>query len=216
MSKPYTENDFSNILDYDLIWRRKELSDLKAAIKTADEEAKSPLLRALIAMSYAHWEGYVRNCANRYFEYLTLKRRRFDEFERQVYINSVLVRLDALHKGRVSVESRCELVNEILEGTGKRFSYVHPDLIDTRSNLSTDVVKDICRICGVDATHFDDNRTFIDVILLKRRNAIAHGQVEWIRADEIDDLVTRILALMAYFRTLLENKVYTKAYSATP
>ena len=214
MSKPYTEQDLSSIFDADLIWRRKELSDMKAAIKTADASSKPALLRAIIAMSYAHWEGYVRTCANRYFEHLTLRKRPFAEFERQIYVNSVLRRLDSLHQGRVGLEASCELVNDILDGIGGRFSYLNPDLVDTRSNLNTDVIKDICIICGVDSSHFDQNRTFIDVILLKRRNAIAHGQQEFIQTDEIDDLVADILALMAFFRNLLENKIYTKAYAA--
>lgn len=214
MSKPYTEQDLSSIFDVDLIWRRKELSDIKAAIKAADAPSKPALLRAIITMSYAHWEGYVRTCANRYFEHLTLRKKSFAEFERQIYVNSILGRLDALHQGRVGLEARCRLVNDILDGTGGRFSYLNPDLVDTRSNLNTDVIKDICTICGVDSSHFGRNRTFIDVILLKRRNAIAHGQQEFIQADEIDDLVADVLALMSFFRNLLENKVYTKAYAA--
>ncbi len=214
MSKPHTEQDLSSIFDTDLIWRRKELSDMKAAIKTADVPSKPALMRAIIAMGYAHWEGYVRTCANRYFEHLTLRKRSFAEYERQIYVNSILSRLDSLHQGRVGLEARCKLVNDILDGTGGRFSYLNPELVDTRSNLNTDVIKDICTICGVDASHFDQNRTFIDLILLKRRNAIAHGQQEFIQVDEIDDLVANILALMTFFRNLLENKVYTKAYAA--
>lgn len=214
MSKPYTEDDLSSILDADLTWRRKELSDMKSVIKTADPMSKPVLLRAIIALSYAHWEGYVRTCANRYFEHLTLRKKPFVEFERQIYVNSVLCRLDALHRGRVSLEERCKLVNDILDGGDGRFSYVNPELVDTRSNLNTDVIRDICMICGIDSSHFETNRTFLDILLLKRRNAIAHGQQEYIQADEIDDLVAKLLALMSFFRNLLENKVYTKAYAA--
>jgi hypothetical protein len=214
MSKPYTEQDLSDIFDLDLIWRRKELSDMKAAIKAADPPSKPVLLRAIITMSYAHWEGYVRTCANRYFEHLILRRKPFAEFERQIYVNSFLARVDALSKGRVNLEARCRLINDILDGVGGRFSYVNPDLIDTRSNLNTDIIKEICVICGIDSTHFEQNRTFLDVLVLKRRNAIAHGQQEYIQTDEIDDLVGNILGLMSFFRNQLENKVYTKAYAA--
>jgi hypothetical protein len=214
MSRPYSEQDLSTIFDADLIWRRKELSDIKAAIKAADSHAKPVLLRALTTMSYAHWEGYVRVCASRYFEHLTLRKKPFNAYERQIYVNSILSRLDALSRSRASLSARCDLVNDILDGAGKRFSYVNPDLVDTRSNLSTDVISDICVICGVDSDYFSQNRTFIDVILLKRRNAIAHGQQEFIDASEIDDLVANVLALMSAFRNLLENKVYTKAYAA--
>lgn len=214
MSKPYTEQNLSSIFDTDLTWRRKELSDLKSAIKAADSHAKSALLKSLIAMSYAHWEGFARTCANRYFEYLALRKKPYTEFERQIYINSILVRLDALYQSRTGIKERCNLIIDILDGNAARFSYINPALIDTKSNLNTDVICDICTICGVSSEYFEKNRTFIDVILLKRRNAIAHGQQEYIQEDEMDKFVANILSLMENFRSLIENKVYTKAYAA--
>lgn len=187
---------------------------MKAAVKAADIAAKSVLLRAIITMSYAHWEGYVRVCANRYFEYLTLRRKPYTDLERQVYVNTFLARLDALHQSRASLEARCKLVNDILDGTHGTFRHIHPMLIDTKSNLNTDVIKEICLICSVDQSHFESKRVFVDQLILKRRNAIAHGKQEFIQEDEIDDLVSDVLALMQHFRTLLENKVYLKQYAA--
>ena len=120
MTKPFTEQNLSYIFDTDLTWRRKELSDIKAAFKNADPPAQPVFSRSLITMSYAHWEGYVRTCANRYFEHLTLRRKPFSDFERQIYVNSFLVRLDALYQGRLSIELRCKLVNEILDGVRRQ------------------------------------------------------------------------------------------------
>lgn len=214
MSKPYTKEDLSYIFDVDLTWRRKELSDLKSAISAADSYSKTALLKAAVAMSYSHWEGYVRTCANRYFEHLALRKKPYSDFERQIYVNSILVRLDSLHHGRVGISERCKLVNEIIDGSGSRFAYINPSLIDTKSNLNSDVIGDICIICGIDPSYFIENRTFIDIILLKRRNAIAHGQHENISPGEIDDFVARVLSLMENFRGQLENKVYTKSYAA--
>jgi MAE_28990/MAE_18760-like HEPN len=214
VTKPYTDQDLSDIFDEDLIWRRKELSDMKAAVKAADAAAKPVLLRAIITLSYAHWEGYVRTCANRYFEYLTIRRRPYADLERQIYVNTFLVRIDALHQGRASLEARCKLVNDILDGTTGTFNYVNPSLIDTKSNLNSDMIKEICLICSVDSSHFETKRVFLDQFILKRRNAIAHGQQEFIQEAGMDDLVADILALMQYFRTLLENKVYQKQYIA--
>jgi hypothetical protein len=141
MSRPYTEQNLSDAFDLDLIWRRKELSDLKATIRTSDPTARAVLLKALIAMSYAHWEGYVRTCTNRYFEHLTLRRKLYSELERQIYVNSFLNRLDSLYQSRSGLEARCKLINDILDGATVRFGRVHPSLIDTKSNLNTDVIK---------------------------------------------------------------------------
>lgn len=214
MTKPYTEADLSSIFDTDLVWRRKELSDIKSAIKFVSAISKPPLLRAIVTMGYAHWEGYVRTCANRYFEYLALRKMSYSKLERQIYVNRFLGRLDALHRARLGLSARCKLINEILDGLGARFSFVNPDLVDTKSNLSTDVMVDICVICGVDPSHFEASRGFLDLLLLKRRNAIAHGQQEFIHVDEIDEFVANVLALMESFRNLLENKVYMRAYAA--
>lgn len=214
MSKPYTESDLSIIFDRDLIWRRKEMSDIKAAIIAADQYSRPALLRSLVAITYAHWEGYVRLCSQNFFLFITLRKKSFSDLERQFYTNSFLARLDALFQSRSSIKTRCELIGEILDGGENRFAYIDSKLVDTRSNLNTDVVTDICLICGVDPAFFEANRNFIDIFLLKRRNSIAHGQQEFINLEEVDTLVEGALAIMGHFRDLLENKVVTKSYLA--
>jgi RiboL-PSP-HEPN len=210
MSKPYTKEDLSTIFDHDLIWRRKELSDLKQAIKTSDSASKSALLKSLIAMSYSHWEGYIKFIAAKYFEYFTIRKKLFNELDRQFYVNSMLARLDSISTSRTSIEEKCNIINEILDNQEKRFSYVNQSLIDTRSNLNSFVISDICLICGISSEHFKDQSNFIDVLLLKRRNAIAHGQQEDVQEETMDDFVGNVLSLMTHFRDLLENKIYYK------
>lgn len=214
MTKPYTEENLSTIFDDDLTWRRKELSDLKSAIRAADFISKSALLKSLVAMSYAHWEGYVKLAAQKYFEHFTIRKKPYNKFERQFYVNSMLARLDSISNSRGSIKEKCQIIDEILNNESLRFSYVHESLIDTRSNLNSHVIEDICKICSVDPSHFKDQKDFIDVILLKRRNAIAHGQQENIQEEDMDDFVNKVISLMEHFRDLLENKVYTKSYLA--
>jgi hypothetical protein len=212
MSRPATEFDLSDLLDSDLNWRRRELSDLKAAILRADAISQRVLLRALVTMAYAHWEGYVRLSARRYFDHLTLKKRPFNELDVQFYLNSFLARLDGFFKSRGSTKESCGFIQSVLDSQSSRFAFINPQLIDTKSNLNTDVVKDICLICGFDSAFFEDNRLFIDLFLLKKRNAIAHGQEEAIAPSEVDDTIAKTLSLIGHFKTLIENHVYTKKY----
>ena len=136
--------------------------------------------------------------------------------ERQIYINTFLVRIDNLYKGGASLQSRIRLISDILKGVNGQFKDDNSSLIDTKSNLNTDAIIDICTICGIDWLHFEDNRSFIDVVILRRRNAIAHGNQEDValRDSEIDELAGGILALMEHFRSLLMNKISTKTYYA--
>lgn len=212
MSKPYSESDLSSLLDSELTWRRRELSDLKSAILSADTISKRVLLRALVAMDYAHWEGYVRASAEKYFTHITLKKRFFRELDQQFYMNSFLARLDAFFQSKRSTQKSCEFITSVLASEDSRFSFINKDIIDTKSNLNADVIKDLCFVCGFNGDFFEEKRIFIDVTLLKRRNAIAHGQDEGIDISAVDEVINETLALMSQFRTLIENKIYTKAY----
>ena len=188
------------------------MSDLKSAILSADTISKRVLLRALVAMDYAHWEGYVRASAEKYFTHITLKKRFFRELDQQFYMNSFLARLDAFFQSKRSTQKSCEFITSVLASEDSRFSFINKDIIDTKSNLNADVIKDLCFVCGFNGDFFEEKRIFIDVTLLKRRNAIAHGQDEGIDISAVDEVINETLALMSQFRTLIENKIYTKAY----
>jgi hypothetical protein len=216
MSKPFTENDLSFHLDSELTWRRKELSDLKSAIRSADSIARRVLLRSLVTMSYAHWEGYVRTSATTYFSHIAIKKKPYRDLDRQFYTNSFVVRLNSFYRSKYSTKDACTFIASILDSQESRFAFINPQLIDTKSNLNTDVIKDLCLVCGFDGKFFEDNRFFIDATMLRKRNAIAHGQDEGIDERDVDDFVNTTFSLLEQFKTLIENKVYTKGYLAVP
>ncbi len=132
MSKPYSETDFSAQITEDRNWRIKEISDMKTAIRRGDENLQRVLLRALVAICYAHWEGYVRYSAKKYLEHVALRRFQYGELDRQFFRNYFLPRLAALSTSKASVAERCILIDEILNSSDHRFSRVNEDLVSTR------------------------------------------------------------------------------------
>src|ERR1035441_3183534 len=128
MSKPYTEADFSAQIDADRSWRLKEISDLKTAAKRADTSLSRVLLRALVTICYAHWEGYVRFAARKYLEHVALRKFKYSDLNRQFFRNYFLPRLATLSTARMSMAGRCDLVDEMLNSSHLRFSRVNHDL----------------------------------------------------------------------------------------
>jgi len=214
MSKPYSEADFSKQITEDRSWRLKEISDLKNAIIRADENLRRVLLRALITICYAHWDGYVRFAARKYLEHVALRKFQYGELDRQFLRNYFLPRLAALSNSRTSIAERCALVDEILGSCNRRFSRVNEDLVNTRANLNFDMFTDICLVCGVPTEPFVDKATFIDILLLKRRNAIAHGEDTFVAMGDLDGLTNETVAIVRAFGDALENHVYLKDYKA--
>jgi hypothetical protein len=214
VSKPYTEEDLSRQLVEDRTWRIREISDLKTTISRADSVSQKVLLRALITICYAHWEGYVRFAARKYLEHVALRRFTFGELDRQFTRNHFLPRLAALAFSKGSFSERCSIIDDILDAPARRFSRIDSDLVNTRSNLSFEVFSEICLVCGVSAVEFADHEAFVDVFLLKRRNAIAHGEDTFVGIDDLDIVTTRTVDLMRQFGDALENHGYLKGYRA--
>jgi hypothetical protein len=212
MSKPYTESEFSSQITTDRNWRMKEVSDLKLAIKRGDDSMRKVLLRALVAICYAHWEGYIKFASRKYFEHVALRKFQYDVLDRQFLRNHFLPRLAALSTSKMGIADRCALIDEILENSGRRFTHINEDLVNTKANLNFDVFSDICLICGVSLDSFQEWATFIDIILLKRRNSIAHGEDTLISFDELDGITENTTSLMRMFGNELENKVTLQEY----
>ena len=190
MTKPYSETDFSEQIAQDRGWRLKEISDLKAAVLRADAGLQKVLLRALVAICYAHWEGSVRYSARKYLEHVALRKLQYSQLDRQFLRNYFLPRLASLSTSKPGVAERCALVDDILNASDQRFSKLNEDIVSTRSNLNFDVFADICLVCGVPIESFMDEATFIDVLLLKRRNAIAHGEETIVNVEDLDLLAS--------------------------
>lgn len=214
MSKPYTADDFSNLITADRTWRIREISDLKTAIRSSDKNLGKVLLRALVTIAYAHWEGHVRQSARLYLTHVALRKHPYATLDSQFLKNYFLPRLAALSLSRGSVESRCNLLDEIFSSSNKQFSRVNDDLINTRSNLNSEVLREICIVCGVSYFDFIEYESFIDAILLKRRNSIAHGEDTFIAREDLDDVAEKTISLMRLFGDTLDNQVQLKQYMA--
>ncbi|MCU9953759.1 MULTISPECIES: MAE_28990/MAE_18760 family HEPN-like nuclease [Burkholderia] len=214
MSKVYTEEEFSNLLDGNLVGRIRELSDLKSAVFGSNYATRDVLLKAVVALSYANWEGFVKFSAQRYFDFIVARRLPFSRLNPQFYKNSFLARLNGLSTNKVSLTERCALVDDILGSRDKGFRFVNKDLINTGSNLKFSVLQDICAVCGLSWEKFSEEEDFIDRILLKRRNAIAHGDEAEVAIGEVEDIIQRTVGLMRHFKNELENAIYSKFYLA--
>ena len=207
MSKPYSITDFSAQVTEDRSWRLREISDLKTAINRADPKLQRVLLRALVTVCYAHWEGYVRFAARKYLEHVALRKLQYKDLNRQFLRNLFLPRLAAQSTTKKSIEERCRLVDEILNSFEDRFSRVNEELVNTKANLNYAVFSDICLICGLAASAFVDKATFVDVLLLKRRNSIAHGEDTFVEIEDLDEMANETIEMMRTFGDALDNQV---------
>lgn len=215
MAAPATADALADLLNADRTWRIRELSDLSTAIKNADEAGRPVLMRALVAITYAHWEGYVKSAAQQYLEFVARRKFYFRQLDRQHVKNYFMPRLDSLSQSRHSFAMKCKIIEDILNSADTQFKRVHPDLIRT-DNLNSQVMESICEVCGVDPQPYLDKAEYIDDKLLKRRNAIAHGEDILVPVEDLKSITDPAIELMRRFGNDIENALVLKKYLVPP
>jgi len=84
--------------------------------------------------------------------------------------------------------------------------------IDTKSNLNSEVLKDITIKLGISYEPYELKENFIDESFLKLRNSICHGERFDVRLNEFKDLYQEVMNLMVVFKNQLSNQICQKSY----
>jgi hypothetical protein len=204
-------------LTADLIWRKKEIADLNNLIDTRSfsMSKQNMLLRSGITILYAHWEGYIKTVATSYLEFVVRQKLTYDELA----INFVAIAMKTKLKEATETNKATiftEVTKFLLTQTSNRSSISYEDVITTGSNLSSSILREISCILGLDYSFYRTREIIIDEQLLKRRNAIAHGEYLSLDRDEYRDLQRQILEMMEHFRNQVENSSAQKLYLRNP
>jgi hypothetical protein len=197
----------------DLIWRRKELTELKGIIeKSKDNPILSRvLLRTSVAILYAHWEGFVKKSSQYYLEYVASQRLPYEKLTANFIALTLKSKFSELG-ANVKLSAGINLANFFCNSLSKQSNIPYKSGVDTQSNLSSTVLIDIITILGLDISGFETRFKFIDSNLVNPRNHIAHGQKLDISINDYQELHVNVLALIEGFRNEIENASITRKF----
>lgn len=208
MSKIRTAEQLSDRLAEDLVWRKKELSELKRLIEAGSlsRSKNSLLLRSGITMLYAHWEGYIKTAASSYLEFVALRKLRYDELASNfvaIAFKTKLSEANVTRKATVFTQA----VDFMRSQLSQRSEIQYKEGIDTALNLSSEILQEIMCMLGLEYAVYETKQVLIDERLLKRRNCIAHG--EFLSLDKADylELQQNVIEMLEEFRRQIEDCV---------
>jgi len=210
-----TAENLSDRLSQDLAWRKRELGEILHLIRRAvgSPVKQRALSRCGVAVLYAHFEGFVRNGGRRYLELVCMKRLRNEELSDRMMALMVRNRLASVVDSRKA--SSFQGVVGFLRHEGQSRSRLpYKTSLDTESNLSSRVLKEITWCLDFDYSPYETKQKLIDNKLLERRNHIAHGEFIDVDADEYEQLHTEVVQLMDLFKNQAENAAVLEQYRA--
>jgi hypothetical protein len=206
-----TISQLQTILDEDYSWRLKEIADVKAAVK-GSELSNRTLIRAGVALLYAHWEGFVKLAATHYVTFIDLQGKRFDELQTCFWVIGMKKHLSDMLDSKKS-KTRVAAIDFIRTCAATSANLKVKAAIDTQSNLKSEVFDNILTSIGISTTPYEARYHLMDESLLARRNRIAHGEF----AVDLDsngwrNLADEVIQLLRDFKTDIENAASTSAY----
>lgn len=218
--------EFQDFLQNDLAWRKMEISQLFLILNLV--ETKDIVGKSIILLLYAHWEGFIKKSSKYYLQYISEKKIALNQLTR----NFEAIMLKKYARECIDRDSR-NLAKEFafMEAQQKRSDKpfkINIDvnnefddaLIDTQHNLSSKVLKGIIQIVGIKYNNAIKTReTFLDINLLKHRNAIGHGnqirieeEVSPLDSEKIAKLKDFVVFMLDYYAEVLLKYVEEELY----
>ncbi|MFQ3247704.1 MAG: hypothetical protein ACI9SP_004363 [Arenicella sp.] len=206
-----TLDNLQDHLDSDFSWRIKEISDIKLSAKSAISNRQNTLIRAGVPLLYAHWEGFVKNSAEAYINFVAFQRLKLGELScnfAAIAARNHIFGLTDSNKGKAGSEaiaflrSRTDLPAEL----SNSFT------VNTKSNLNSEVFEDIAATIGIDSNRYETKYNLMDLSLLKQRNCIAHGEYLQLNLDSYIKLSDEICILLRWVKNDIQNGASTNAF----
>ncbi|SEJ74506.1 hypothetical protein SAMN05518849_112143 [Sphingobium sp. AP50] len=210
MADVRTLDQFQDALDKEMSWRVKEIGVFNVASRKNGSENKS-FIRAGVALTYAHWEGFIKKSSEIYLKYVDYKSLSYRDLKSCFAVFGLKSRLATLVDSKKSV-TNIDAFEFII---GELDSIAKLDLasaINTQSNLSSKVFCNIANSLAIDTVPYDTRFNLIDKKLVDQRNAIAHGEHLTLSGADFSILVTEVLDLMRLYKTDLQNAASLESY----
>ncbi len=206
-------DELGDALETDLSWRKKELTTINLLIQGSRSHQKEVLIRAGIALMYAHWEGHIKKASECYLCLLNKKAHKYSDLKdnfKHISLADKFSQGFSINK----YESQKELFEYIYSCKDEKFCVSESNIIDTESNLKYNVLKKLMHQLGLDLTKFELKENFIDSTLLKNRNSIAHG--ERISNKQLEtaykEIQETIIGMIQTYHNLIYNAAVTEEY----
>lgn len=211
MTKIRTLEELQSLLDHELVWRKREFAFIKSLVTASSTPEKNTYyIRSGIALIYAHWEGFIKAAGEAYIMFIATRRLTYSELS----VNLVAVAARKM-LSEAGASNRATIYTKVAEFFSHRLNErcKFPEgVINTKSNLNSEVLKEIAHILGLDYTIYESKGMLIDKKLLENRNEIAHGKYCKVDIDEFINIHEEILELMDIFHDQVLDAAINQTY----
>jgi len=207
--RTYTYDQLTNLISEDFAWRRKELKLINDHVPIRSSSKQSAALRFSVPILYAHWEGFVKKSTEIYLEYVAKKYLKHNELKPQFIALSLSKKLGNLEIK--NLEEKAKTVDFLINEFDKNSNILTTNVIQTKSNLRYNILKEILFVIGIDESKFSKYESLIND-LVDARNNIAHGDFLRVDFNTFQIMFREVQDIMTLLKTEIENAALSEEY----
>ena len=199
------------VIDDDLTARRRELTDAREqGLKARRTHLQAVACRAYVCLAYAHWEGFVKSSVRAYLEYVESRSLSPEQL-------SVGLTMLSARKGMQAAASKNSLIDHLRvarffienDDEGTFTSPLAQSALDGLANLNFRTLKEILKVLDVVTVDYEAEKAAIDEKIVARRHRIAHGGLERVSLDDLEEIHQLLGRLLDAVRTDIQNLAVT-------
>ena len=190
--------DYEREIEADLAWRKMEISHLFKIM--SDAEIKEVVMKSMVLLLYAHWEGFIKRTSKLYLKYVS--ELKIQNKNLTVNFQALMLKKfakECIENDGFNLQKEFDFMNKQSKIENKPFKIkIDPnnefddDIIDTQHNLSSKVLKNIIQIVGMKYNDAIQKRSnYIDAMLVNHRNSIGHAG-RFAKAEDEENTLTYI------------------------
>ncbi|MEW6016985.1 MAG: MAE_28990/MAE_18760 family HEPN-like nuclease [Pseudomonadota bacterium] len=197
---------FFDTIDRSRLQRTLELADLKFRSTTDPRPDRFSIQsKAVVVLSYAHWEGFYNECVDSYVQYLSMRSEKVASVSWNLLVGALSGNFVRLRDRNHTMEARSEFVAALREKLECKFDQFDLNIIKSRSNLNFERLSSNFRTLEFDISPFAPSRLRIDKELVGWRHAVAHGSPPDLSSVDIGNHVEFTLNLMEMIATAFQE-----------
>ena len=165
------------------------------------------MVRSLVMLSYAHWEGFVKFSSRYFFDYMN--NLGLNKSQTNMALVASSLRYSLTHKSKTAMN---ELIQQVLVEEQFKPHYCGKEMSDADSNLNYGILEIISSNLGIDISSLSLKQKQLDEIIMERRNKMAHGEFDKLDKSYGTDVADAVLNFMQHFKTLLQNMIMQEEF----
>lgn len=161
-----TLESLEDFIEKDFSWRKRELLQLKMAIKKNNSIlSKSTLIRSGISLLCAHWEGFIRSTSNSYMIHIIDNKCKVKELKNNFVAFYFRKNFSPL-KDSNKISVYANVLNNLEKNSEQKFNLDYSDepnyrIVNTEANLSYKLFKEILKSLDLESSRYQLKAKYI-------------------------------------------------------